>query len=138
MSRQRWRHVRHDHRYKVSAVGGLVRSLPRVLADGRMHGGGLLTPVPDKDGYLRVRIGGRWVAVHILVLEAFDRPKPDGMEGCHWPNPDRSCNDLENLRWDTHRENERDKARQPERLDWIGTSRPGAVETAVTAGAADG
>lgn len=88
----------------------------------------MLRPVPDKDGYLRVSVAGQMRAVHALVLEAFAGPAPEGTEGCHG-NGDRACNVLSNLRWDTHRENELDKTRQPERLDWIGTYRPERLGT---------
>lgn len=50
-------------------------------------------------------------AVHQLVPEAFVGPKPDGLEGCHYPDPDKSNNRLENLRWDTHAENAKDAYR---------------------------
>jgi hypothetical protein len=39
--------------------------------------------------------------VHCLVLEAFVGPRPNGMQGCHFPNQNYSDNRLENLRWDT-------------------------------------
>lgn len=42
-----------------------------------------------------------------LVLEAFVGPCPDGMECCH-NDGDPSDNRLENLRWDTHLNNQRD------------------------------
>ena len=113
--RERWRRVPGWPAYKVSSRGR-VKSVPRRLANGRDHGGTELTQTPDRDGYLYVTLhdGGRpprRVHVAVLVLEAFDRPKPEGMEACHgrdghqvnwWPS---------NLRWGTHRENEQDKRR---------------------------
>lgn len=42
----------------------------------------------------------RQIGVHVLVLEAFVGPRPDGMEGCH-NDGDPSNNRLSNLRWDT-------------------------------------
>ena len=50
-------------------------------------------------------------AVHCLVLEAFVGPRPAGMEGCHYPDSDRTNNHVDNLRWDTHAENVRDRFR---------------------------
>lgn len=132
--RERWRKVRRANGYQVSDRGR-ARSVRRRLSDGRMAGGHLLKPVADKDGYLRVSIAGQMVAVHVLVLETFAGPAPEGTEGCHG-NGDRSCNDLSNLRWDTHRENERDK-RRTEKLNWIETSRPDVVGTFVLQGGAD-
>ena len=135
-ARERWRKVRRADGYKVSSLGR-VRSVPRMLDDGREHGGQILRPYPDDDGYLCVTIGGETVKVHHLVLEAFHGPRPYGTEGCHGPGG-RQDNRAEVLRWDTHRENERDKTRQPERLDWIGTHRPAPFETFIPIGPAGG
>ena len=49
--------------------------------------------------------------LHHLVLEAFVGPRPPGMCGCHYPNPDKQDNRLQNLRWDTHEENCKDRYR---------------------------
>lgn len=47
---------------------------------------------------------------HRLVLEAFVGPCPVGMEGCHYDgNP--SNNRLDNLRWDTDKNNQADAVR---------------------------
>lgn len=60
------------------------------------------------DGRLQIelRVNHKpWVPyVHILVLEAFLGPRPDGLEGCH---NDGNClnNFVSNLRWDTHESN---------------------------------
>lgn len=52
----------------------------------------------------------RRALVHRLVLEAFVGPCPDKHEGCHYDgNPDNNV--LENLRWDTRKENARDRER---------------------------
>jgi hypothetical protein len=48
--------------------------------------------------------------VHILVLEAFVGPRPDGAYGLHWDD-DPSNNRVENLRWGTPSENMYDKVR---------------------------
>ena len=106
---ERWRGVPGEPGYAVSDHGR-VRSLDRALSDGRTAGGMMLAATPDQDGYLRVRLRGRWRRVHHLVLEAFVRARPRGMEGCHG-NDVRDDNHLANLRWDTHGENERDKRR---------------------------
>jgi DNA-binding transcriptional regulator YiaG len=45
-----------------------------------------------------------------MVLETFVGPRPAGMECCH-ANDTQSDNRLSNLRWDTHKENCRDRAR---------------------------
>lgn len=52
--------------------------------------------------------GGKTFLVHRLVLTAFVGTCPEGMECCHNDgNP--SNNRVENLRWDTHAENQRDR-----------------------------
>lgn len=67
-----------------------------------------------RGGYLRVGLSAngetRRFMVHRLVLEAFTGPCPVGMEACHGDgNPVN--NHLENLRWDTKRENMNDRTR---------------------------
>lgn len=47
---------------------------------------------------------------HRLILEAFVGPCPDGMEACH-NNGIKADNRIDNLRWDTHEGNSRDKIR---------------------------
>ncbi len=56
--------------------------------------------------------------VHRLVLEAFVGPRPDGMEACH-NNGIRTDARLENLRWGSRSDNQRDATRH-------GTHRNGA------------
>jgi len=85
-----------------------------VLGNGREHGGQLLTPTLDKDGYpyVTLRDGDReWrVGVAPLVLLTYRGPCPPGHEALHG-NDVRQDVDLVNLRWGTHLENERDKRR---------------------------
>jgi len=47
---------------------------------------------------------------HQLVLKTFVGPCPEGMEGCH-SNGDPTDDRLENVRWDTHKNNMADCAR---------------------------
>ncbi len=49
--------------------------------------------------------------IHQLMLEAFVGPCPEGMEACHYPDPDKSNNQIGNLRWDTHDANMKDRYR---------------------------
>ena len=49
-------------------------------------------------GYLHVKINGKLYSVHILVLETFVGPCPDGME-CDHSDRNRCNNALTNLRW---------------------------------------
>jgi hypothetical protein len=46
--------------------------------------------------------------IHVVVLETFVCPRPDGMIACH-NNGDSTDNRLCNLRWGTHEENAADK-----------------------------
>lgn len=89
--------------YQASSEGR-VRSIDRTLSDGREAGGLVLTPQPDKDGYLRVRVGRRLVGVHTLVCLAFHGPA----EVRHL-NDDPADNRPRNVVWGSRRENERDK-----------------------------
>jgi hypothetical protein len=103
--------------YEVSDTG-LVRSLDRIsvytrrdhysgriLEISRHHRGRLLAPAPSLSGHLSVALGrGNTKAVHLIVLEAFVGPCPEGCECLHRNNrPDD--NRLENLRWGTRSEN---------------------------------
>lgn len=72
--------------------------------------GRILKATPAGKGYLRVRIAGKDRYVHHLVLETFVGPRPPGMEGCHGIGG-MTDNSLENLRWDTPSNNNRDKAK---------------------------
>ena len=71
-----------------------------------------LMKLQPQDGYLSVGLsrGGKQVRymVHRLVLTAFDRPCPDGMESRHL-NGVGVDNRRENLEWATHRVNISDK-----------------------------
>lgn len=82
-----------------------------------------LKPFPDRKGYLRVELyrgdGGKVRRlVHHLVLEAFVGPCPEGMEGCHDPDPNPANNCLGNLRWDTRKGNVGDAMRAG-RMKWV-------------------
>ncbi len=75
------------------------------------HAGRWLKAVVSWDGHLRIvlyRNGERHrKLVHRLILETFIGPCPVGMETCH-NNGNPSDNRVENLRWDTHSNNNRD------------------------------
>jgi hypothetical protein len=122
MARERWRKIRRAPGYEVSDQGR-VRSVDRILPGGRAAGGVVLSPQPDRDGYLRVSLNGEMAYVAHLVLEAFVSPRPYGMEACHSPCLSEGRQDcrLSVLRWDTRRENARDKKRASDegRGGWI-------------------
>ena len=50
------------------------------------------------------------IRTHILVLETFVGPRPEGMHGCHYDDNPMN-NRLDNLRWDTPRANRMDEIR---------------------------
>lgn len=67
-------------------------------------------------GYPTVYLSGngrtKRVLVHRIVLETFIGPCPDGMECRHFPDNDRSNNNLNNIQWGTRLENRRDRIAQ--------------------------
>lgn len=101
--------------YEVSDHGR-VRSLDRIVyfRDGRKRRspGRILKPWhSDRGGYpvvgLKSPNRNRKAHVHILVLEAFVGPRPDGLACCH--NDGNGLNNsLINLRWDTYSANNHD------------------------------
>jgi hypothetical protein len=113
---ERWLPVPgYEGLYEVSDQGR-VRSLDRRVATARgdrITRGQVLKPSPSR-GYQIVPLSKKGVArrtsVHLIVLAAFVGPRPSGLECCHG-NGVRSDNRLENLRWDTRSENQRDAVR---------------------------
>ena len=92
--------------YEVSNQGRVKSyktSQPRVLKNQR-----------DKNGrqHVTLRRAGTQITalIHILVLEAFVGPRPEGQCGLHWDD-DRSNNSVENLRWGTRADNAADLVR---------------------------
>lgn len=120
---EQWLPVRgYEEFYEVSDRGR-VRSFPR---RHRVHGGGygvrrpkLMSPARrSKAGHLAVSLRrdgkNREFSVHVLVLEAFVSPRPDGMLACH-NDGDPANNSAENLRWDTPSANGLDAVRHGRR-----------------------
>ena len=66
-----------------------------------------------KTGYLSVQLYSNGKSknylVHRLVLETFIGPCPAGMEGCHGPDHNPANCNLDNLRWDTKKNNQADR-----------------------------
>ena len=92
--------------YRVGSDGSIWESL---------NGGwvGVRTRPMKRSGHLSVslRTNGRSRKhlLHRLILEAFIGPCPEGMECCHFPDRDPSNNNLNNLRWDTRKNNHQDR-----------------------------
>jgi hypothetical protein len=116
----------YEDLYEVSS-DGQVRSKDRVSSDGSLRRGRLLTPTGLKHKHVTLSRSGVKVQahVHVLVLEAFVGPRPDGMECLHWDD-DPTNNNVANLRWDTRAENIRDAIRNG-RLSDRGSIPSGAV-----------
>jgi hypothetical protein len=99
--------------YRVGSDGSVWGCQKCGRGAGRIGPWRRLCPSNGGKGYqlVKLREGGqqRNEYVHVLVLEAFVGPRPEGMEACHDPNPDRTCNRLDNLRWDTPSANNHDK-----------------------------
>lgn len=110
---ERWLAIPGWPGYQVSDRGR-VRSVDRVLSDGRRAAGRMLRAAGNGKGYRYVRLsaGGRRKRHHIarLVLLAFTGPAPEGAEACHG-NGRRRDNRLANLRWGTRPENRADRER---------------------------
>ena len=111
---EEWRAVvGYEGAYEVSNLGG-VRSLARLSTAGRRVHGKELYPSAAASGHLYVTLrkdgNKRKVGTHVLVLEAFVGPRPDGMDACHW-NDNPADNAVHNLRWGTRSENILDQVR---------------------------
>lgn len=115
--------VGFEGKYEVSDLGR-VRSTDRTetyvrrdqysgldITVIRRHKGRILRPGPSISGHLSVVLGrNNTRSVHVLVLEAFKGPCPEGCECCHdndVPNDNRLCN----LDWGTRSKNLLDAVR---------------------------
>lgn len=67
-----------------------------------------LKPSKNHDGYMRVRLPIGFKFVHVLILESFVGPKIKNFQVCH-NNGIPDDNRLENLRWDTPKNNVNDR-----------------------------
>ncbi len=110
---EEWRPVVGWEPYYEISSRGRVRAIPRVCI--RRNG----SPMPIAErllkpyrtppmGYLAVKLkaDGRKVGyrIHVLVLEAFVGPRPEGFVACH-ADGDHDNNVPSNLRWDTQQGN---------------------------------
>lgn len=96
--------------YRVGSDGSVwstkIRGRWNIRAEWRR-----LKPVKTAAGYLQVRLDGRPLVVHRLVLQAFVGPCPDGQQARHVNSNDRTNNGLSNLCWGTPAENFADTKR---------------------------
>ena len=111
---EEWRPVLGHEGYEVSNLGR-VRSIPRRVRCGngatRSVAGRILTTGRYRsDGRQTVAIGRAPRLVAHLVLEAFVGPRPPGMCALHGRRG-LASDELSNLRWGTHSENNLDRVR---------------------------
>ncbi len=111
-----WREVVGHPGYEVSD-DGRVKRLARVTntVDGRefRYSERMMTGSPGSASphYLKIYFPGRQSkALHIMLLEAFVGPRPDGYQACH-RNDVATDNRLTNLYWGTPSENTLDLVR---------------------------
>jgi len=126
---ERWRPIPGIKGYEASGAG--IRSVPRMLGDGRHAGGVDLALQMDKDGYPTVKIHGKRYRVAVLVQLAFAGPP----EVRHLDD-DRSNFRPENLAWGSRVENEQDKKRGKEKDGRGAWERPFLPRTPGTGGLA--
>ena len=100
--------------YQVSDLGN-IKSLKRkgVTNYGeRDYAGSCVNPIKCKSGYIAVNLTKQGFRqqkhIHVAVLEAFIGERPYKYDACH-NNGIRSDCRLENLRWDTRKNNHADK-----------------------------
>jgi hypothetical protein len=100
--------------YEVSTLGR-IRSLDRpqrVRGNGISLQKGQILKQWKQNNYMYCDLRKPGVKqrarIHVVVLETFVCPRPDGMVACH-NNGDSTDNRLCNLRWGTHEENAADK-----------------------------
>jgi hypothetical protein len=107
-------------------TNGDVLSLKRSKQNGVDFARKLVTAI-SSNGYLIVSLcqknRTKTQSVHILVLETFIGPCPDGLEGCHNDGNKLNCH-LDNLRWDTRKSNAADRIKH--KTDFSGARNPSA------------
>jgi hypothetical protein len=108
---EKWRPILSHPHYCVSNVGR-VRS--HINSNGNQRKEPLILQPKTTHSYAKVTLCSdgcretRWV--HVLVLEAFCGPRPDGHYACH-NNGVSTDNRLTNLRWGTPQDNADDRVR---------------------------
>lgn len=106
--------------YEISNIGN-VRSKIRYSPMNSLHpdvlikrGGNKINPFKSGCRYLVVNLTGggkrEKKPIHVAVLEAFVCQRPEGKVCCHYDG-DMYNNNINNLRWDTMENNNKDKKR---------------------------
>lgn len=93
-------------------VGVLVRSNGEVFVPASgSHKAHWTFGCDNGHGYLQVKINGKYYCVHRIVLEAFVGECPENKKEIDHINRNPQDNRVENLRWCTHSENNRNTSR---------------------------
>lgn len=116
--RERWRAIPGEHECYEVSDRGRVRSW---LSPGRSNKRRTIPLIRaiqrcKKDGYLYVILVGGGVKprarkIHLMVLSAFDGPKPNRRAECRHLDGNQLNNARRNLAWGTHRQNFLDQVR---------------------------
>lgn len=105
--------------YKIGSNGTVLTFWPKGPnpSNRQLENGRIRKPYQCRGGHLQVTLRnpeGKTYSqklVHVLVLEAFVGPRPEGMIARHFPDPDPTNNSVTNLRWGTHEQNCQDRDR---------------------------
>lgn len=117
MEKEIWKDVvGYEGHYQVSN-GGIVKSLDMIICPENKRSykraGRVLRPSKDRRGRMRVTLSVASIKkqffVASLVLTAFVGARPRGFQACHFPDNNNSNNTLDNLRWDSPKNNQRDR-----------------------------
>jgi hypothetical protein len=100
---EEWRVISWAPKYQVSNFGRVRGARGWILKPIFRNTYHAVNLFPTKDR-------SKMENIHVLVLQAFVGPRPDGYHGCHWDG-DKSNNCLGNLRWATVKENIADQKR---------------------------
>lgn len=104
--------VGYEGLYEISDLGR-VKSLDRKSKSGAKVTGRFLKLTTNQSGYsvvsLHGHVGRTQGKVHRLVLEAFVGLSDSRAEACHFPDPSKTNNRLDNLRWGSAKENAGDR-----------------------------
>jgi hypothetical protein len=104
---EKWKHIRgYETRYAISSFGRVFGYKYNKFLKPKRN--------PKRGGHQHVSlfngVSYHDRFIHHLVLEAFVGERPSGTEACH--NDGNSANNrLDNLRWDTHKNNMKDADR---------------------------
>lgn len=106
-----WKAVPGYSEYEVSSLGRVRSWLKRGNHKQKRSDSPTISPLGrrgrDKRLSFTTRDGRQWY-VAVLILTTFVSECPKGMEACH-NDGNKDNNRLDNLRWDTHISNEKDK-----------------------------